>query len=491
MRRRRLEDKERKAQNELVELRASNYMLHQQVATHRELLEEQSKVELEIQQATQEAQRLAAIEHCKMLTEQHATTLEERQAAHAEALSAAEHKCSEAYAQLNTLRSYLELHVTRVSSEIRAGDEESEGSTKPAEPEPQDGTLLPAPASVFPPTSADEGYPVPDAAQRVLEPESAELIARLDTFAQDLSRYVANKGQEAREAHSRQEKLRDALDAQLNAHALEMDAQRKLHQAEAVAASEKHAEHLARHIDEHDSKLQLHTEEASEASNAAARKEASLRSEHDARVAELAAQHEELKREHGDQMHHHMRTAEAEKASLEDQMRQAQARTAEEHSQHLEVKDAAHKQTLGLWHQRVDALRAEMVDVQLAANLEQEKLRGEMAALRIEHAEALRMQQRAAQAEREMLVSQQMHEKALLRNEHEEETMAREDTSNFQVSTFGQYEGFCCGSTTERAHACVRMFCYLAEGKDGSSRSRAACIFRRLESDCEWFGPKR
>eukprot|EP01043_Picozoa_sp_COSAG02_P066774 COSAG02_NODE_10501_length_1928_cov_0.822854_1_plen_200_part_10 len=200
------------------------------------MLEERAKVELEIQQARHEAQRLAAIEGREMLTEQHETALGEQQTAHAEALSAAEHRCSEACAQLTALRSYLERHVTRVSSEIRAGEEEGEGSTKPAQPEPQDGTLPPMPTSVSSPAPAGEGHPAPDAAQQVLEPESVEVEARLDWFAHELSRHVANKGQQAREAHSRQEQLRDALEAQLHAHALEMDAQRKVYQAEAVAA---------------------------------------------------------------------------------------------------------------------------------------------------------------------------------------------------------------------------------------------------------------
>ncbi len=492
-------------------------MLQQHVASHRELLEEQTKVELEIQQA-------AAIEHSEMLTEKHEKTL----------------------AQLDALRSYLEQHVTSMNSEICAGEGEGDGDTSargrvlrsgrtmepgslPVEPEPEDGTVqvskpgsspmeiepqdgtLPAPPSSPLSASAAEGCPPPEmdqedaAHEEVLEPEIAELKARLDAFARNLSRFVANKAHEAQAAHSREDRLRDALKAQLEAHALEIEAQRRVHQAEVVAASEKHTEQLAahehahtstltKHIDEHESKLQLHTEEATEASKEAARKEASLRSEHSsefteqqrehsAHVVELAAKHEELIKEHADQMQHHVRTAEEEKASLEDQMRQAQARIAEEHEQHLELKDMAHRGALSLWHQKADALGVEMVEMQRAANLEQERLCEEMAALRIEHAEALRMQQQAAQAERDMLAGNLMHEKALLRTEYEKDIMAREATAAVQVSAFGQSEDCCCGgSVTERVRVRARVLCCLAEGKDGGSRKRVARVFRWLGS---------
>ena len=208
-------------------------MMVEDVAHHKHLFTEQSQVELQIQRAqwnereaellseverltaAAEAERNAAAKNSDELAEQHREALQERQSAHDESLGDAEHKCSETRAQLSALRSYLAQYAARLTRDIsednRNGDAYSSGS------EQSDAEV-----------------------QRVVEPESAELTSRLEAFAQDLSVFVKKKAQEARAAHTRYEQLRDALEAQLEAHALEIEA----HQAERVAAREQHAEQV-------------------------------------------------------------------------------------------------------------------------------------------------------------------------------------------------------------------------------------------------------
>jgi hypothetical protein len=270
--RRRLEEKELKAQNERAEAVAAKHRMIEEMVEHKRLVEEKARIELEMQRAAweqREAELQASIKrveqeksaHLSMHLEENLRLLNESDV------------CVETMSKrLEALQRCVTQFVGRVDRQIQGG-------------------------------ASERGDDVDDDAQEI-GLDTAELRACVDqtrVFEQQLSQFVATKKQELRAAQRKIDDCMHALQLATESQKLDLDAEKAKHAAEQA-------------------EMQLKTQQAERKATHAHAAEMALRfQEHEKVVAQKNAEIAKLRKQHEEDLGGHVEEHETEKSQLKEE----------------------------------------------------------------------------------------------------------------------------------------------------------------------------
>ena len=301
--RRRLEEKELKAQNERAEAVAAKHRMIEEMVEHKRLVEEKARIELEMQRVAPPKHRMIEemVEHKRLVEEKARIELEMQRAAW-------EQREAELQASIKKVEqeksAHLSMHLEENLRLLNESDVCVETMSKRLEALQRCVTQFVGRVDRQIQGGASErGDDVDDDAQEI-GLDTAELRACVDqtrVFEQQLSQFAATKKQELRAAQRKIDDCMHALQLATESQKLDLDAEKAKHAAEQA-------------------EMQLKTQQAERKATHAHAAEMALRfQEHEKVVAQKNAEIAKLRKQHEEDLGGHVEEHETEKSQLKEE----------------------------------------------------------------------------------------------------------------------------------------------------------------------------